>query len=222
MSAEWTTYGTGMGDSSVTTIFLVRHGESEINRLKPRRLGGMKSDAPLTQLGIEQATLTSEFMRDFNIHAFYASPLDRAYRTAEIIAARHGKAVEKVRGFIENDCGRWEGLTYEEIMANERDYYDKWMEHPEVVSLPDGENYLQVQQRALAALDEIVSRHSGETVLIVSHNTVLKVIIARAMDLNISKCRSIKTGNLGITTLESENGRLSARTVNSIFHLKKY
>jgi broad specificity phosphatase PhoE len=211
-----------MDKKGVTTIFLIRHGESEINREKPRRLGGMKSNSPLSELGVEQAELTSRYMRDFAIQAFYSSPLDRAYVTAEIIARPHGKPVGKVQGFIENDCGRWEGKTYEEIMLNEREYYDKWMAHPETVPLPEGEDYRQVQERALAALDEVVARHPGESVVIVSHNTVLKVLISHALGLDLSNSRNVKTGNLGITILESKNEKLSVRTLNSIFHLKKY
>ena len=211
-----------MDRDNKTTIFLIRHGQSEINILRPRRIGGMKSNAQLTQTGIEQAKLTSELVREFTFHAFYSSPLDRALKTAEIIAAPHGKPVEKIRGFIENDCGRWEGLSYDEIMKNDREYYDKWMADSEVVPFPEGENYQQVLDRALAALDEIIKRHPGETVLIVSHNAVLKVLIAHALGLPTSKCRSIKTSNLGITVLESKNGRFSVRTLNSIFHLRRF
>ena len=211
-----------MEKKSVTTIFLIRHGESEINKMKPRRLGGMKSNSPLSELGVEQAELTSKFMRDFTIHAFYSSPLDRAYVTAEIIARPHGKPVEKIQGFIENDCGRWEGKTYEEIMLNEREYYDKWMAHPEAVPLPEGEDYRQVQQRAVAALNAVVARRPGEAVVIVSHNTVLKVMIAHVLGLDLSKSRNVKTSNLGITILESKNETLSVRSFNLVFHLKKY
>ena len=127
-----------------------------------------------------------------------------------------------MQGFIENDCGRWEGRTYEDIMASEREYYDKWMAHPETVPLPEGENYQQVQERALSALNEIVERNTGRTLLVAAHNTVLKVILAHALGLHISQSRNVKTSNLGISILENKNGKLAVRTLNAVFHLKKY
>jgi probable phosphoglycerate mutase len=106
----------------------------------------------------------------------YRSPLGRTAETAALVAPSIEAQV--VPGLTEIDYGEWEGLS--PAQARERDpaHYAAWEEDPSAIAPPQGETAAQVAERALAALEEIRSRHEGsrEPVLAVSHKATLRIL----------------------------------------------
>jgi broad specificity phosphatase PhoE len=134
----------------VTTLLLVRHGETDWNA--EGRLQG-QTDRPLNAYGREQAKRLAERLRGELIDAVYASDLSRARETAEIVGERLGLTVVLDPDLREKNWGTWEGLT-----GSERDRI-------EFV----GESTQDHAERILRAVHRIAERHPDQRVLVVTH-----------------------------------------------------
>ena len=142
----------------MTTILLVRHGETDWNL--QRRVQG-HSDTPLNDNGRAQALALADTLDDVELDAVYASDLARAFETARIVAERRGLPVTSVPGLRERNFGTWEGLTDTEIFER----------YPAAKngSWGDAETQDEMRERVLAALHEIAAVHPGGRVLVVTH-----------------------------------------------------
>jgi probable phosphoglycerate mutase len=143
----------------VTTLLLVRHGETDWNA--EGRLQG-HTDTPLNELGRRQARGLAEQLAGDGIEAVYSSDLARARETAEIVGARLGLTVALEPGLREKDWGTWEGLT-----GSERERVELVAEATEAH-----------RERTLRALREIASRHPAGRVLVVTHGGSLRRVQA--------------------------------------------
>ncbi len=110
-----------------------------------------------------------------------SSPLDRAGSTAGPVAARLGVEVEVDEGFTETDFGGWEGLTFREAAERDPEVHRAWLGDT-AVAPPGGESFDEVGLRVSAALDGLLTRHAGTTVVLVSHVTPIKTILRFALD----------------------------------------
>jgi broad specificity phosphatase PhoE len=162
----------------VTTLLLVRHGETDWNR-EGRWQG--HSDTLLNEIGREQAERVARELDGVGV--VYASDLARARETAEIIARRLDLPVRLDARLRERSFGAWEGLTAAEIEADFRDAHLRWLAG-EGPGADDAEPFEAFGQRVEAALEEILERHPDETVLIVAHGGPIRVIHAFASGLD--------------------------------------
>lgn len=96
-------------------IYLMRHGETEWNRTG--RLQG-QSDIPLNEFGIRLAEKTAEGLKDVNFDAVFSSPLQRALKTAEIVAGSRAVTVETDERLREIYFGSGEGARFDEAKGN--------------------------------------------------------------------------------------------------------
>jgi alpha-ribazole phosphatase/probable phosphoglycerate mutase len=184
-------------------IILVRHGETAWNVGEVFR---GRADIELNGNGRKQAGLLGEYLREAEIEAVYSSPLKRALDTARAIAGRHGLKVNVDDRLNDLDFGEWEGLTVPEVKARYADVYATWDSHPEIVSLPGGETLDDVRQRSLSLVDEAVSRHNGNAVL-VTHRVVIKVLVCALLGLDNSHFWNILVDTCGMTTFRRERVR---------------
>jgi probable phosphoglycerate mutase len=146
-------------------LYLVRHGETEWNL--QRRIQG-STDIPLNDTGRDQARETGRLLARRSWDAIYASPLERAFETATIIAAEVGlPAPIAVPELVERNYGAVEGMTGDEIEAS----------YPNNAEVPGREERDAVVSRVLPALLEIANRHSGQSVLVVGHGGVIRSIL---------------------------------------------
>jgi len=157
-----------------TTLYLVRHGESEANAAG--RYAG-QTDSPLTERGREQARAVAEALRDVHLDRVISSDLSRARDTAEEIAREHGLAVEVLAELREIDVGEAAGRTIEDT----RQRFD-WGPG-RFVQWPDGESLEQVRDRVVPATQRIVAQSSGKTVCIVGHGGVARVLVSHFLGL---------------------------------------
>lgn len=167
----------------MTLIILARHGNTPWNKDKIFR--GSK-DIPLDELGREEARALGEWLKDETIHAAYTSPLSRSRETAMAIARHHGLEVKDLSGLADLGYGDWEGMPLKEVKVKYADLYRQWETAPQTVRFPNGETLEELRVRALAGLDEVVARHPDQTVLLVGHRAVNKVIIAALIGLDNS------------------------------------
>lgn len=168
---------------TATTLLLVRHGVTPHTAAK-RFSGGLKSANPgLSEEGRAQIRTTADWLAPIadGVDAVVASPVRRTLESAEIIAERLGKAVEIEPGFAEMEFGRWDGLTFAEVAERDQAGLDGWLGSLETAP-PGGESFHEVEARVLAGLDRVVELHAGRTVVVVSHVTPIKTLVAKALN----------------------------------------
>ena len=160
-----------------TVTLLLRHGQTPMSVQK--RYAG-RTDAPLTDTGVRQAVASAKRLAPAGIAAIVTSPLQRAVRTAEEVAAATGVPVLADDGFRETDFGAWEGLTFAEVRERWPSEVTRWLADPDVAP-PGGESFAAVSERVTAALHRVLAGREGQTVLIVSHVTPIKMLVAAAL-----------------------------------------
>jgi broad specificity phosphatase PhoE len=165
------------GQGEPTATLLLRHGQTPMSVQK--RYSG-RSDAPLTDLGVQQAAAAAKRLASSGIAVIITSPLLRAMQTAQEVAAVTGAAVVADDGFRETDFGAWEGLTFAEVRERWPAELATWLADP-AVAPPGGESFTDVSARVTAALHRVLSARAGQTVLIVSHVTPIKTLVAAAL-----------------------------------------
>lgn len=188
-----------------TTICLVRHGETDWNYT--RRYQGW-SDIPLNDLGVEQAETVARALAGEHWDAIVSSPLGRAMRTAEAIAAALGiDDIETDPDLRERSYGEAEGLTAEEREAT-------WT-GPE---WPGLEAWDAVAERAMAALGRIVDRHRGQRVLVVCHGGLINAVLTTVSNGEHGTGITIIL-NTARTTLTHDGADWTVDTVTDASHL---
>lgn len=198
-------------------LILVRHGETYWN--EEGRFQG-RIDVELNKNGKDQAARLAKALKDVKIDAIYSSPLKRSFFTAEAVAEEHGLPVQKVSEFNEIDHGLWEGSTIDQVLEEDKEAYQTWLDNPEKVSMPSGEDLEDLRSRAVSKLHQVLERHKdGETILIVGHDATNKIIICHALGLDNSHFWKIKQGNASIDVLEYKNGRFRITLLNDTCHL---
>ncbi len=158
-----------------TRILLIRHGQTAWNR--EARFRG-QSDVPLESLGLRQAEATARYVAArWPATAVYASPLDRTMKTAEAIAQAQGVTAQPLDGLIDINFGQFQGLLATEAKQRHPELFHAWMKAPHTVHFPGGESLDVVRGRITAALDDVVARHPDQTVALVSHTVVNRVLL---------------------------------------------
>jgi ribonuclease H / adenosylcobalamin/alpha-ribazole phosphatase len=170
-----TTWTAAQGEPAVT--LLLRHGQTPMSVQK--RYAG-RSDVPLTDAGVAQAAAAAKRLESAGIDAIVASPLQRTVQTAEQVAGVTGLPVVTEDGFRETDFGDWEGLTFAEVRERWPSEMTAWLADPQVAP-PGGESFAEVSERVTAALHRVLAGRTGQRILIVSHVTPIKTLVAAAL-----------------------------------------
>lgn len=190
-----------------TSIFLVRHGQTEWN--KYNRLQGQR-DSPLTQVGKQQAYKVKKSLEQHTIHKAYASPLQRAKDTLDIIL--EGREVEVVSScnLKEINLGPWEGKTREQTKLSHPIEYMMFWENQDRFKLPGAETYRQLQNRVVEELNTIFAKEKNKNILVVSHWIAIKVALAYFTSTPLRQLSSISDpGNGTLLTLTCLDNNLS-------------
>jgi len=202
----------------MTRILLIRHGQTEWNRQQVFR---GRADIPLSNVGIEQAIALAERLANEPITAVYSSPLARALVTAEHVAGPHGLQPHRVEGLTDVDFGAWEGRSHEDVKREEGELYLRWQSQPHLVRLPDGETLAEVRERVMAALNDIVTRHSGNTVAVVAHRVVNKVLLCAFFGLGDDAFWRIRQDTGCLNIVECDGDQKAVLLVNDTCHERR-
>ncbi len=198
-------------------LFVVRHGETEW--VRERRFAGSR-DIPLTEVGREQCAAVARALAGASVAAVYASPLERARASAEVIAKPHGLPVRIVPAFSEMVFGSWEGLTRDEARARYPEAWAQWRSAPHLLELAGGETVPDVATRVTAGIGALQEAHDGPTVLLVSHGVVASVIVLGALGLGLDRLWTLDAAPAGITEIEYEPGWATVHRMNTVAHLE--
>lgn len=203
--------------AEVTTVLLVRHGETYYNAEK-RYQGNL--DIKLNKNGLKQAELLAKSLKNYPIDVFISSPLSRAYVTTEKVAAEHGMTIAYTDDrFKEVDFGDWSGELIADLKVKYPDQFKLWQERPWLMTFPNGENLRDMQYRGRAALEDAVAKYPGKTIFIGAHSHLNAVIICSILGLDTEHFKQIQQNNTCVNVLKYEDGAWRLVLLNSVAHL---
>jgi broad specificity phosphatase PhoE len=142
------------------------------------------TDVELSDEGRAQAARLAERLATEDLAAVYASPMGRTRETAAILAASHGLEVQTRDGLREIDHGRWEQMTRSEVESRYAEEYAAWEADPFTFAPQGGEAGITVMARALPVLRDIVVRHQGRKVVVVSHKATIRLVISSFLGID--------------------------------------
>ncbi len=202
----------------MTRIVLVRHGQTAWNR--ESRFRG-QADVELNELGLKQAQATGRYLAArWPVAAVYASRMGRAMRTAEAIARAQGLTAQPLEGLLDIDFGEWQGLSPDEVAQRYPDLYRAWLEAPHTVRVPGGEGLDDVRSRVVAGLEEVIARHEGEAVVLVSHTVVNRVLLCAVLGLGNDHFWRLGQETCAVNVFDAENGTFTVILLNDTCHLQ--
>jgi len=201
----------------MTKIILVRHGQTAWNK---EAIFRGRIDIDLDETGREQAKLLARALSKFQVNAVYSSPLKRALNTAIPVANYHQSEVTTDDYFIDMNYGSWEGKSCDEIKERFNNLYQKWIKDPHLFRIPDGETLDEVRIRVVTRLYQLLDKHKEETIVIVSHRVVNKVLICALLGLDNSFFWRIKQDTASFSIFNYEDNNFTLILHNESCHLK--
>ena len=201
----------------MTRVIIVRHGRTEWNRVE--RFRG-RVDIGLDEVGMKQAEVAANRIREWPISAIYSSPLRRAMDTSEIIAAPLRLNVQPMSGIIDIDYGSWQGLSTEQVIARDDSLYSQWIESPYEVKFPGGESFAEVRERVASAIGDLIQQYPKETFVLVSHKVICQILILNLLGLDSSHFWQITQDVCAMNLFEVRGGIPSVLFLNDTCHLE--
>ena len=198
-------------------IILVRHGQTEWNKFE--RFRG-RVDVDLDETGRRQAEAVADKIAQWKVNAIYSSPLKRAMTTAQTVASRLGLTVHSLEGINDMDFGEWQGLPIDEARGKYGALFDLWLYHPEKLEIPGAETLDDVRKRVVATIDDVMAKHEDQTIALVSHRVVCKVLLCHLLGLDNSHFWQIVQDATAINLFEIWDGRPSVMLINDTCHLR--
>ncbi|MDO4791316.1 MAG: bifunctional RNase H/acid phosphatase [Buchananella hordeovulneris] len=205
------------GSGLRTTIVMVRHGVTPMT-IAGEFSGGSEPGPDLTEAGREQVAASARFVARIGQDiwpdspapsVFLASPMTRTVSTGQILAEPFGGQVVIDEDFREAHLGHWQGLTAAQIEADWPGQLETWVTMPDVRPPGGGESVGDVYDRVIPALRRIVKEHAGKTIVIATHNVVLRAALGASLRLAAKDWRTIRTVPAAVSVIEHySDGRL--------------
>lgn len=161
-------------------LWLLRHGEPVATA---RGLCYGALDVELSTEGVRQAELANAALREQPFAAIYSSARQRCLQCAQILARERTCPVDTVDALGEINFGEFEGRSYEEIAVEHPGLFRQWMERPTEFRFPGGESFEQMWRRVTNAARILRERHTGESIALVTHGGVIRILLAEALAL---------------------------------------
>ena len=200
----------------MTVFYLVRHG---VTSHTGHKLSGWMPDIHLTDAGRAQAEAAAESLANAPLKSIYASPIDRTAETAKIIAARHDLRVRTRKDLGEVEYGRWTNKSLKVVAQTK--LWTKVQRWPAGATFPDGESFVAVQNRGVAAIEALRARHPKDHVCIVSHGDVIRLVVAHYMGVHLDLFQRIHVtpGSLTVLAITDEGPGILTLNAPSGSHL---
>ena len=194
-----------------TLVLFVRHGQTPSTG---ERLPGRAPGLHLSDAGRDQATAAATRVAELKrVDAIYTSPLERARETAAPIATARELKPAVDRGLLECDFGEWTGSELKKLMK-----LPEWRTvqgYPSGFRFPGGESFVEMQDRMVSAVGQLVARHRGGVVVCVSHADPIKAAVAHALGTHLDLFQRIVISTCSITAVSYGMGGPVVLTVNS-------
>ena len=194
----------------MASIILVRHSRSTANTAGV--LAGQAPGIALDEVGFTQAQGLVSRIGEIEIKRIISSPLQRCLETITPWHTAHGKSIIEIdRNFIESDYGSWTGQELSEL--SKEPLWKEVQKKPSKVTFPAGESFKAMFDRVSKGLDQIIdSLNDDDNVIIVSHGDIIKLAIAKILDLPIDNFQKLVIDPASISIVKVEKQEESRRT----------
>jgi len=200
-----------------TTVLLVRHGQTRSNVTR-FYMGWLNEN--LDDVGYTQVRKLSARVASFPIASVYSSPLKRAYTTAAILTEPHGLDVKALDDLIEIKLGDWQGLHESEIEQRWPELWRQSQIDPSGLTMPHGESFNQVAERAVRAFEFVVSASQGKQAVVVTHDIIVRILVAHIIGVPNSIYRRLQIDNASLSVVRITDGSRRLITLNDTAHLE--
>jgi probable phosphoglycerate mutase len=202
----------------MTRIILVRHGHVE--GIRPERFRG-RTDLPLTALGAAEAeAVARRIAADWKPVALHTSPLKRCVGTGAAIARSCGLAASPLAALIDLDYGSWNWKSYDDAKAEDAELFASWFASPQLIRFPSGESLEDLVARAAEALRFVRVRYPGDTVVLVTHDSVNRALLLLLLDQPLSAYWRLSQSPCAINEIGIDGARIRVERINDTCHLK--
>lgn len=193
-----------------TRVILVRHGRSSYNA--QGKIQGRCDESVLTEEGRQSALRVAEALKEIDFAALYSSPLQRAKQTADAIheaLQQPSLPLQVSENLLEIDLPLWENQLRQTVVERYGEAYRTWKQRPHefYMEVPDNgsttRHFPVIALRAQAELfwEELLSRHEGETVMVVAHNGINRCLLSTALEIPAQYYHNVQQSNCGISVL---------------------
>ena len=207
-----------MDESKTTELIVIRHGETEWNRIG-RQQGQLDTD--LSDLGRAQAQALADALAGEKFDALYSSDLGRAMQTAEIIAPRVGLEIIPDARLRETHLGLLQGMTIAGFQRKHPQEYERFCSDDPDYRIPGGESARDQYERSVACAEAMTARHAGGRLLTVTHGGVLDSFLRRAVGLDLAARRRFSLYNASINSFSITDGQWRLGRWGDTHHLKQ-
>jgi len=197
-------------------LLLVRHGNTKGN--SAARFWG-HTDVELNATGTAQAERLADRLAGEKIDSIYCSTLRRASATAKIIASRHQIEVATCPELLETNFGRVEGLTFNEIGHRYPELVSAWPTREPSFRFPGGESVNDLNQRVVKFYDLLKKHTPEETVLVVAHSGVLRLLLCHLLQIDIWHWRQLRIDLASLSIVETNSQGATLHLLNDTSHL---
>lgn len=202
----------------MTTVILIRHGESEANR-EDIFAGHLNVD--LMPKGVEQAQKTAQYIvENYTVDKIYASDLKRAYKTGKTLADKLGMEIIADKRFREIDAGEWDGIKFNELGDKYAEEFRIWRDDIANAKCTGGESVEDLRKRVFGVATEVAENNDGKTVVIATHATPIRVMQTYVQMGSLEKMNDIPwVSNASVSVFEYDNGKWTCKAVSMDKHL---
>lgn len=204
--------------TSRTRLILVRHGATAWT--ESGRYQGSTANVPLSATGWLQAGCLATALEPLRITGVVCSPLCRAVETATCIATPHGLTAVPLPAFRELSLGDWEGLTSSEATARDPELHKRWQKSPAIARPPGGETLQEAAERTIPALKALIAEYTGEKVVLVMHNLIIRVLLCHALSAGLLAVGHMQCRPGSITIVDVRDDQYMVRLFNDTCHLQ--
>ena len=203
----------------MTRIVLIRHGQTIWNR--EQRFRG-QADVELDEFGQRQAKATGRYVAArWPVVAVYASPLQRTMQTAQAIARAQELTAVPLGGLLDINFGEWQGQQSKEVAQRSPELFRAWQQYPHTVHFPGGEKLDDVRGRIVAALDDVVARHKGQKVALVSHTVANRMLLCAVLGWGNERFWRLRQETCAVNVFDVEkDGDFTIGLINDTSHLQ--
>jgi Fructose-2,6-bisphosphatase len=203
----------------MTRLFLVRHGETEHS--SEDAFCGV-TEAPLTARGHQQASALAAYLHDrqLKIDALYCSPQLRAQDTARPLAEALALQIQLRDALREINFGRWENRSRADLSEDYALQLAAWERGSWMTTIPNGETQQAVIARVIPCIVDLLTRHNGQTLLLVSHRATLRLLISHLLGMSLSESRGLRIDTASLSELRFIGDNVYLHCFNDTHYLE--
>lgn len=201
------------------SIIFLRHGQAKNNT--SRLLAGRTPGIPLTEAGIDQARKAGEFLEHMNISTIYASPIERARHTAEIVSKYTSTDIRVDERLIELEMGKFTGMRYDDIFGKHGNVFLKFYRGEEEITESGVETFSQVKKRVLSIVTHVLENHRKENVVLVTHMDPIKAMLSTVIDLSPQNLFELIIANASLNIFKEYDGKFALKGIN-VMHPSRF